>query len=43
ALSARMSGSGPSVYGLFDSKEKAQGAAEIIRADGAKAFVCETI
>ena len=43
ALSARMSGSGPSVYGLFDSKEKAQVAAEIIRTDGAKAFVCETI
>ncbi len=43
ALSAMMSGSGPSVYGLFDSAERAQKAADIIRADGARAFVCETI
>lgn len=43
ALSARMSGSGPSVYGLFDRAETAQKAAEIIQADGARAFVCKTI
>ena len=43
ALSARMSGSGPSVYGLFDRAETAQKAAEIIQADGARAFVCKTL
>ncbi len=43
ALSAMMSGSGPSVYGLFDSAESAQKAAEDIRANGARAFVCETV
>lgn len=43
AISAMMSGSGPSVYGLFDSTEAAEKAAEIIRADGARAFECETL
>lgn len=43
ALCAVMSGSGPSVYGLFDSAESAQKAAKIIQADGARAFLCETI
>ena len=43
ALCAVMSGSGPSVYGIFDNAESAQKAAEIIRADGARAFECETI
>ncbi len=43
ALSAMMSGSGPSVYGLFDSAESAQKAAKIIRQSGARAFVCETM
>lgn len=43
AMSARMSGSGPSVYGLFDCAEAAQNAAEAIKKDGARAFVCETL
>lgn len=43
AVNAMMSGSGPSVYGLFESARAAERAAEIIRAGGARAFVCETI
>lgn len=43
ALCAMMSGSGPSVFGLFDSAESAQNAAERIQLAGARAFVCKTI
>ena len=43
ALSAMMSGSGPSVYGLFQSAYEANAAADILRAGGARAFACKTM
>ncbi|MBE6589726.1 MAG: 4-(cytidine 5'-diphospho)-2-C-methyl-D-erythritol kinase [Ruminococcaceae bacterium] len=40
ALKAMMSGSGPSVFGIFSSKEAAVLAQEKLEAMGARAFVC---
>ena len=40
AIRAMMSGSGPSVFGVFDSVEAAGAAVEELRAMGASAFVC---
>ncbi len=42
ALSSHLSGSGPSVYGVFDNSEKAESAAENMRKKGFSAFVCKT-
>jgi 4-diphosphocytidyl-2-C-methyl-D-erythritol kinase len=43
ASCAAMSGSGPTVYGLFDSLDKAGRAAEKIRSGGAWAVCCEFV
>jgi 4-diphosphocytidyl-2-C-methyl-D-erythritol kinase len=37
---AMMSGSGPSVFGLFDDPDQAMAACERLKKDGAAAFVC---
>ena len=41
ALGALMSGSGPSVFGIFRDRETAERAAAELRHDGVRAFVCE--
>ena len=43
AVAAMMSGSGPSVWGLFESEQQAQTAQKKLQAIGAKAFVCHFI
>ena len=43
AKNARLSGSGPSVYGIFDSAEKAKNAAEMLKKEGYFAIVCKNI
>ena len=43
ALTAIMSGSGPSVFGIFDSEEKAKKACEKLKKDGIFAAVCYPI
>ena len=43
AYAARMSGSGPSVYGLFTSAEAAENAARVLEAEGIRAFSCEML
>ena len=43
AKNARLSGSGPSVYGIFDSVEKAKNAAEMLKKKGYFAIVCKNI
>lgn len=43
AVCAMMSGSGPSVFGLFDDTEAAVKAAEVLRAKGIPAWVCEGV
>lgn len=43
AICSMMSGSGPSVFGVFDTAEKAQGACEVLLKQGAAAFVCRPI
>ena len=43
ALSAMMSGSGPSVFGIFKSKELADAASEVLSTKGIYGFVCEPI
>ena len=43
AQAAMMSGSGPSVWGLFARAEDAEGASEALLAAGARAYVCEMI
>ncbi len=43
AQAAMMSGSGPSVWGLFARAEDAEGAKEALLAAGARAYVCEMI
>ena len=40
ARASLMSGSGPSVYGLFSSANEAEAAAEKLRAAGHRAFAC---
>lgn len=40
ALVARMSGSGPSVFGVFDSEARAREICERLQSDGAEAHVC---
>ena len=40
ALTARMSGSGPSVFGIFEDEAFAKSACEALREMGADAFVC---
>ena len=40
ALTAKMSGSGPSVFGIFDREELASSACDALRSMGADAFVC---
>ena len=42
ALTSHLSGSGPSVYGIFSDSEKAEFAAECMRNKGFSAFVCKT-
>lgn len=42
AINALMSGSGPAIVGIFDSKEKAIKAAESLNANGAVAHACKT-
>ena len=41
ALVARMSGSGPSVFGIFATESEAEGAKEALLQMGADAFVCK--
>ncbi len=41
AIFAMMSGSGPSVFGVFDDETAAQAAAEVLRKQGIPAWVCE--
>lgn len=41
ALAACMSGSGPAVFGLFESKKAAEAAAEALAQGGVTAFACE--
>ena len=43
AVQAMMSGSGPSVWGLFESEEKAACAVERLHAEGARAYLCRAI
>lgn len=43
ALGAMMSGSGPSVFGIFDSKEKAEATLEALNTLGVSAFLSEPI
>ncbi len=43
ALKAMMSGSGPAVFALFDSAEKAETAAEAVRKEGYKAYAVKTV
>ena len=43
AKSAFMSGSGPAIIGIFDSKEEAIKAAESIKLCGTKAYACKTV
>jgi 4-diphosphocytidyl-2-C-methyl-D-erythritol kinase len=42
ALSSHLSGSGPSVYGIFEDADKAETAAENMRNKGFSAYVCKT-
>ena len=41
ALASIMSGSGPSVFGIFDDDEKLERAAGILRSNGIRPFICE--
>lgn len=41
ALASIMSGSGPSVFGIFDDEGKAGSAAGILRSNGIRPFICE--
>ncbi len=43
AFASEMSGSGSSVYGLFDSEEKCKTAAEKLKLDYKNTFICKTI
>lgn len=43
ALNALMSGSGPSVFGIFDSKEKAKSALLALKEKNFRAFLCKTV
>ena len=43
AIGAMMSGSGPSVFGIFDDVNKAEAARSAIEATGLKAFVCKPV
>ena len=43
ALCSMMSGSGPSVFGIFDDLKKAEAARDTLSGDGFAAFVCEPI
>ena len=41
AAAVQMSGSGPTVFGLYESREECENAAEIIKKHGYRAYVCE--
>ncbi len=43
ALTSHLSGSGPSVYGIFENETQCIKAAEALKAKGYSAFVCETL
>ncbi len=43
AKNARLSGSGPSVYGIYENAEKAKNAAEILKKEGYFAVICKNI
>ena len=43
AIRSMMSGSGPSVFGIFEDREKASTACEVLRSMGADAFVCHPV
>ena len=43
AFAAQMSGSGPSVFGLFEKKQAAEDAAARMQAQGKQAFVCRFV
>ena len=43
ALGSMMSGSGPSVFGIFDDESKAKAARSAIEATGLKAFLCKPV
>lgn len=43
ALGALMSGSGPSVFGIFPDREAAECAASSLKMKGLRAFVCKTV
>ena len=41
ASAVQMSGSGPTVFGLYESREECENAAEMINKHGCRAYVCE--
>lgn len=43
ALAAQMSGSGPSVFGIFEDEQSASRAVEALQNEGVRAFVCKMI
>ncbi|MBE6691981.1 MAG: 4-(cytidine 5'-diphospho)-2-C-methyl-D-erythritol kinase [Ruminococcaceae bacterium] len=43
ALASHLSGSGPSVYGIFKNQDQGIKAAEALKAKGYSAYVCETL
>lgn len=43
AVAAAMSGSGPSVFGIFDSKYQAENATQVLRAKGFRAWYAESV
>ncbi len=43
ALGALMSGSGPSVFGIFDNEISQKNAFDALKNDGIKAFLCKTV
>lgn len=43
ALAAQMSGSGPSVFGIFEDEQSASCAVEALQNEGVRAFVCKMI
>ncbi len=43
ALAAQMSGSGPSVFGIFEDEQSASRAVEALQGEGVRAFLCKMI
>ena len=43
AIGALMSGSGPSVFGIFDDEKSQKSAFDALKNNGIKAFLCITV